>query len=884
MDNRTLNIDKVNAELYKLYQGKKDYLDDDDINMAHICLQCPMHYCDADNERILFVRLEYGIHFYPDNDEKYSLDDSILMYDNAVNNQFVQLDASFVDYMINVNKNLNPNKDKNFLCTYISMYNKENEVLKISETKLYKRTIDILKQEIKILQPKYIFFVDLSKLCGTESDYVKINYDAQYKFLSDLFDTDISINFHIDYKGIYTIEGKKILNCFCFRINSLDPETTNQLVNRVIQQYQLNSRALSTVKAYSEATGSPQKNISEIQLTNFHSHINTQIDIKNKKLLALVGANDVGKTSVLKALDMFVNGNDAIKEHILVKIGGQNISFDDIKEKKISINYNWFKTENYYRNVDLKNKTISELLYFKRENSYNKMVCMKLRKQIYEILDIFKYVYDICNFLDYDINWNSERGLYTQASKELKRVFDIFIKERDLLVLTYSKYGFYEDIITDNCDYIKDYYPDDDIDFVQFKNNIDSLYYILKQFCLDFERLDAIFLPYSSASFQTILGDVFCPKLYDNIEVKFPSSLSSKLLENIASPDSKLLDVFLEQQNAVKRQYFYGTDKISVVDDTFLKLYGYDKLLLQGSPKEIVDKTQEIKDNLDIFISRKLDNGIIDKWTDLLKDFMQGDDVAIENRGAGVRRLCSLFCKVVDEYRDMSIHQYPSIIAIDEVELSLHPLQQREFISLLKTLSEDFQFIITTHSPYVVRELTSDNVKVLKKENGFVKSVPLDECVLNYPSHNISISEINYIAFDEPSIEYHIELFGYIHNKLIDKYNHNTNNFQTQWDGNSNYRLSNGRIMDIHWISSVDKWMEIECRESLLPWCNTKTYNSEPSTLPCCVRNNIDHPITEDDPTNANKHSAFMTNGQYSLLSIIGLSIVKMRNIIKTYL
>lgn len=886
MDNRTLDSKTVNDELYKLYQDKKDYLDDKDINMFHICLQCPKHYCDTDNERILFVRLEYGSRFYPE--FKNALDDNIQMYDNAVNNQFGQLDATFVDYMINVNKNLNPNKDKNFLCTYLSIYNKENENLKISDTKLYKRAIEVLKQEIEILQPKFIFFVDLSKLCWSDSEFVKINYESQYDFLSDLFGTDISINFHLDYRGIYTIEDNNTLNRFCFRVNMLDAETTNKLVNNVIHQYQTYCSALSTVKPYTEETSIKQNVINEIILNNFHSHTNTPIDLKNN-LLALVGANDAGKTSVLEALDMFAKGDDAVKDHISVKINGNTISFDDIKEKRISINYNWFKTETYF-NDDLKNKKISELLYFKKENTYNKMVCLQLRKQVYEILDIFKYVFDICNFLDYDIKSRTECGMYIRPSEDLKRVFDVFLKERDLLVLTYSKFGLDEDIITDNFDYIKDFYSDDDLDFIHFKSNIDRLYDIVKQFCLDFEKLDDIYEPNSTLSFQSALYYGLSPKLDDNIEVRFPNflfrSLSSLLLEEVASPDSQLFDVLLEQQNAVKRQYLNGTDKISVIDDTFLKLYGYDKLLLKGSPKEIVDRTQEIKDNLDIYISRKLDNGIIDKWTDLLKDFMQGDNVPIENRGTGVQRLCSLFCNVVDTYRDLCIHKYPIVIAIDEVELSLHPKQQRVFINLLKTLSTDFQFIITTHSPYVVSELASANVQILKKENGIVKSVPLDECVLNYASHNISISEINYIAFDEPSIEYHIELFGYIHNKLIDKYEHDSS-FQMLWRRHYRYYDSRNRRlepMDIHWISSVDKWMHQECRESLHPWYNTKTYSSEQSTLPCCVRNHIDHPLTEDDPTNANKHSAFVNNGQYSLLSNVELSIVTMRNIIKTYL
>ena len=48
------------------------------------------------------------------------------------------------------------------------------------------------------------------------------------------------------------------------------------------------------------------------------------------------------------------------------------------------------------------------------------------------------------------------------------------------------------------------------------------------------------------------------------------------------------------------------------------------------------------------------------------------------------------------------------------------------------------------------------------EENNESQISKLDEKVLPY----VSMNELNYIAFDEPSIEYHIELFAYIQNKL----------------------------------------------------------------------------------------------------------------------
>ena len=69
-------------------------------------------------------------------------------------------------------------------------------------------------------------------------------------------------------------------------------------------------------------------------------------------------------------------------------------------------------------------------------------------------------------------------------------------------------------------------------------------------------------------------------------------------------------------------------------------------------------------------------------------------------------------------------------------------------------------------SPYIVKELANDGIVpivVAWEENNESKIEYLTtKRVLPY----ISMNETNYIAFDEPSIEYHIELFCYMQNKL----------------------------------------------------------------------------------------------------------------------
>lgn len=98
------------------------------------------------------------------------------------------------------------------------------------------------------------------------------------------------------------------------------------------------------------------------------------------------------------------------------------------------------------------------------------------------------------------------------------------------------------------------------------------------------------------------------------------------------------------------------------------------------------------------------------------------------------------------------------ILLIDEPELHLHPNLQETFANLLLEFSKDVQIFITTHSPLLIKQLMTSGspvVKVLLKESGKVKEADIQEKKLPY----LSANEINYIAFQLPTEEYHNELY-----------------------------------------------------------------------------------------------------------------------------
>jgi len=142
------------------------------------------------------------------------------------------------------------------------------------------------------------------------------------------------------------------------------------------------------------------------------------------------------------------------------------------------------------------------------------------------------------------------------------------------------------------------------------------------------------------------------------------------------------------------------------------------------------------------------------------QDNLQGN---ISSLGSGYEML---FCLVYSFYLSRQRGRQ-LIILIDEPELHMHPKLQKQLVDFLMDVSKESQIILTTQSPLFIKHIISaDNVNKVKifilrrrDVNSRVEVVKIKERVLPF----ISADEINYIAFELPSIEYHNELYGHLH-------------------------------------------------------------------------------------------------------------------------
>lgn len=178
--------------------------------------------------------------------------------------------------------------------------------------------------------------------------------------------------------------------------------------------------------------------------------------------------------------------------------------------------------------------------------------------------------------------------------------------------------------------------------------------------------------------------------------------------------------------------------------------------------KRTLEKLAEMNPDIANSLDPKLPDAKSLKWADVFKgvSIAGDDDIPINKRGSGVKRLILInFFRAEAERRQAEANLPNVVYAIEEPETSQHPEHQRYLIDALAALSTagSAQVLLTTHSPEIVKRLKFENILLITGQGpGDICAVQEQE--LPYPSLN----EVNYSAFDELSMEYHNELYGYI--------------------------------------------------------------------------------------------------------------------------
>lgn len=189
--------------------------------------------------------------------------------------------------------------------------------------------------------------------------------------------------------------------------------------------------------------------------------------------------------------------------------------------------------------------------------------------------------------------------------------------------------------------------------------------------------------------------------------------------------------------------------------------------IVEGKLKEVASNTLDKLREMNPDVANSLNPVIPEleslKWGDVFKKVsIAGDeDIPINKRGSGVKRLILLNFFRAEAERRRSENNIPSIIyAIEEPETSQHNEHQKILIRAFKDLSitANTQIFLTTHSPVIVKELEFNHLRMVLDIDDRKEVTLVDPGQLPYPSLN----EVNFVAFNESTDEYHNELFGFI--------------------------------------------------------------------------------------------------------------------------
>jgi len=108
------------------------------------------------------------------------------------------------------------------------------------------------------------------------------------------------------------------------------------------------------------------------------------------------------------------------------------------------------------------------------------------------------------------------------------------------------------------------------------------------------------------------------------------------------------------------------------------------------------------------------------------------------------------------------------VYLIDEPELHLHPKAQDKLIEMLIEESKNKQIILSTHSPYIFKNCVKSAgalILMTQNEKKEIKICNAKENEWSIVPWGTSWGEVNYFAFNMPTIEFHNELYGVLHEK-----------------------------------------------------------------------------------------------------------------------
>lgn len=216
---------------------------------------------------------------------------------------------------------------------------------------------------------------------------------------------------------------------------------------------------------------------------------------------------------------------------------------------------------------------------------------------------------------------------------------------------------------------------------------------------------------------------------------------------------------------------FKNEDNYKELIEAHNKVFNDENTGLKTRLKDISDKVENIcKEQFGVadikFHFDQLDISSFLKNTRIIVN--DGNETYLEDKGSGMQRsialaLLQVYADNISKQREGDMEK-PFYIFIDEPEICLHPLAQLKLVDAFKNIGKKRQIFFTTHSPYIFRDCCGENVgKFLFSKDFEIKD--LSKQKIGKINWGPTWGEINYFAYNLPTIELHNELYGFLQEK-----------------------------------------------------------------------------------------------------------------------
>ncbi len=411
--------------------------------------------------------------------------------------------------------------------------------------------------------------------------------------------------------------------------------------------------------------------LKRLKLENFRGYTCGEINF-DTDMNVIIGRNDVGKSTVMDALEIFFNGSNSDSQ-VKIDIDDLNVCCgEDNKQVKIIC---------CFENIDNKEILVdtSNFTNLKEEYLYNEDGLLEIAK-VWNCSKAKIGASDLRIYLNSTYPVLFDKPLITLKIQELRKKLD---ELKDEIVN-------YEEVNKNKS--------------AEIRKALYAYQVINKE------------VEFSDTQIDITKEDA--KNIWESIKTNLP-------LFFLFQSDRTNTDGDSEVQNPLKIATKNALSEMeTVLNDV--------KIQVEKEVKKIGEKTIAKLKELDENIAQNLKTELkLKPWDSIFSfDLIADNNIPLNKRGSGVRRLMLLsYFRAEAERISDGINSKDIIYAIEEPETSQHPDYQKMIIESLLEISKDskHQIILTTHTPEIAKMVSVDQLIFIKKDEMNKPFVEIDE-------------------------------------------------------------------------------------------------------------------------------------------------------------